>query len=229
MKILVISCDKYQDIFEPFHYCMEKYWPNHPEIIYVTETIKNKFYRTESLDAEWTERVKHAVELIDDDYILMMCDDVFIRDYVNKDRIDYLLSAAKLLKDFCAMSFISGVKPRPDLKVNQIEGLIDIGHVVNDRYHNSVNCTLWKKDMLIKCLTGLPINVDEFEQDKTRFNGEYYTSLNQNWPIKWGRENYRVCVALVRGKWTKECIQFFNSENYYIDFEKRGIVEGDLF
>ena len=39
MIILVASCDKNGDIFEAFHHCIEKYWKNHPEIIYATETL----------------------------------------------------------------------------------------------------------------------------------------------------------------------------------------------
>ena len=46
MKILVLSCDKNKDLWEPFKHCIEKYYPNHPEIIYATETIKNPYYRT---------------------------------------------------------------------------------------------------------------------------------------------------------------------------------------
>ena len=46
MKIVVFSCDACADTFEPFYKCMEKYYPNHPEIIYITETIKNPYYKT---------------------------------------------------------------------------------------------------------------------------------------------------------------------------------------
>lgn len=46
MKILVCSCDKNVDLFLPFHHCMEKYWPTHPEIIYSTESVDNPYYRT---------------------------------------------------------------------------------------------------------------------------------------------------------------------------------------
>ena len=45
MKILVLSCDKNGDLFDAFHHCMEKYYPNHPEIIYATETIQNPYYK----------------------------------------------------------------------------------------------------------------------------------------------------------------------------------------
>jgi len=229
MKILVISCDKYNDLFGPFHYCMEKYWPNHPEIIYVTESVKNPYYRTECLKAEWTVRVKNAAEKIDDDFILMMCDDVFIREPVNEKRIYYILDSLKEVKDFTNCSFISGVKPRPDLEIKPVEGLEDIGYKPRDNYFNTVNCTLWKKDKLLKCLDGPPINVDKFEWDKTRFHGKYFTSMNQNWPIHWGRENNKGHVAITRGKWAQECVDFFNKENYKIDFTKRGITRGDYW
>ena len=46
MKMMVFSCDKCQDTFEAFHKLVEKYYPNHPEIIYITETVKNPYYKT---------------------------------------------------------------------------------------------------------------------------------------------------------------------------------------
>ena len=229
MKILVISCDKYADLFDPFHYCMEKYWQDHPEIIYVTETVKNPYYHTECLNAEWTIRVKHAVENIDDEYILMMCDDVFIRKPVNKDRIKYILDVVKVLQDFCSISFISEWQPRSNLNIVPINNLINIGYRKDDVYYNTVNCNLWKKDMLIKCLSGTPVSVDKFEYDNSKFNGKYYNSINADWPINWGREKGKGHISISRGHWTQECVDFFNSENYYIDFNKRGIIRGDYW
>lgn len=229
MKILVVSCDKYSDLFEPFHYCMEKYWPNHPEIVYVTESIKNPYYRTECLNAEWTTRVLNAASKIDDDYILMMCDDVFIRKPVNKARIDYILDTIKALPNFCSISFISEWLPRASLMIVPIEGLVNIGWRAKDIYYNTVNCNLWKKDMLLKCLEGDPVTVDKFEYDSSKFNGNYYNSINGDWPINWGRENCKRLIGLVRGKWTQECVNFFNNENYKIDFSRRGVIQGDLW
>ena len=46
MKILVLSCDKNIDTFDAFSHCMEKYYKNHPEVIYTTETVKNPYYKT---------------------------------------------------------------------------------------------------------------------------------------------------------------------------------------
>jgi len=227
MKILVLSCDKYEDTFAPFHYCIEKYWPDHPEIIYTTETVINPYYKTVCKNTEWNDRTLAAVNEIDDDYILMMCDDVFIRKPVDTNRLKYLLEAAKTLDDFCCMSFISDIMPRNSLMIIPVNNYTDIGWRKYDKYSNSVNCTLWKKERLVECLSGVPISIDNFESDINRFHGKYYSSINGNWPISWGRENKKRRVALVRGKWTTECVRFFNSENYFIDFSKRGIIEGD--
>ena len=72
MKILVCSCDKDEDIFYAFHHCMEKYYPEHPEIIYATETIKNPYYKTISINYPlelWTKRIRETLRLIEDDKI----------------------------------------------------------------------------------------------------------------------------------------------------------------
>ena len=47
MVILVLSCDKNEDLWQPFHILIEKYYPNHPEIIYATETFGERAGLTE--------------------------------------------------------------------------------------------------------------------------------------------------------------------------------------
>lgn len=50
MYILVCSCDKDEDLFDPFHHCLEKYWPNHPRVVYSTESVINPYYQTITKD-----------------------------------------------------------------------------------------------------------------------------------------------------------------------------------
>ena len=67
MKIVVFSCDNCKDTFIPFHHCLEKYYPDHPEVIYITETIKNPYYKTicknYPLDL-WTKKIREALKEI---------------------------------------------------------------------------------------------------------------------------------------------------------------------
>lgn len=103
MIILVLSCDKNEDIFYAFHHCIEKYWKNHPKIIYATESVINPYYETichnEPLN-KWTKRIRETLEEINDNQILLMIDDCFIRQDVDVDRIEYL---SKQLKDNIAV------------------------------------------------------------------------------------------------------------------------------
>ena len=90
IAIVVMSCDKNQDLWLPFHHCMEKYWKNHPEIFYSTETKVNPYYQTICRDLpidKWTRRVRETVEQIPYKHILLMVDDLFLRDYVDNDLI----------------------------------------------------------------------------------------------------------------------------------------------
>lgn len=73
MKIFVAACDKNSDLFEPFHICMERYWPTHPEILYSTETITNPYYKTICKNyplSQWTKRVRESLWEIDDQVVL---------------------------------------------------------------------------------------------------------------------------------------------------------------
>ena len=83
-----MSCDKNKDLFKPFHDCMEKYWADHPEIIYSTESVVNPYYtticRNLSID-KWTQRVVETVKDLPCRHILLMVDDIFIREKVDND------------------------------------------------------------------------------------------------------------------------------------------------
>ena len=90
LTIVVMSCDKNQDLWFPFYHCMEKYWENHPEIIYSTETKVNPYYPTICRDLpieKWTRRVRETVKDIPSKHILLMVDDLFIREKVDNDLI----------------------------------------------------------------------------------------------------------------------------------------------
>ena len=105
-KIVVMSCDKNQDLFEPFYLCMEKYWKDHPEIIYSTETIENPYYKTICCNLpidQWTKRVCETVKNLNCKHILLTVDDLFIREKVNNDLIWKLTEYVK--GDVAALNF----------------------------------------------------------------------------------------------------------------------------
>lgn len=96
MKILVMSCDKDKDIFEAFYRCMEKNWKGHPEVIYATESVENPYYRTIRKNyplEKWTRRIRETLEEIEEEKVMIINDDCFIREEVDKEGIERVAEA----------------------------------------------------------------------------------------------------------------------------------------
>lgn len=219
MKVLVCSCDKNYDLFEPFYHCIEKYWKEHPEIIYATETIRNPYYKTisinETLD-RWTKRIRKTLNLIDDNEILLMIDDIFIREPVDTKRIDY--ARANLKGNIACFNF-EKVFNQDD----QESGLN--GWKIRKKgspYELSLMCGLWDKEKLLKVLENDsdPWTV-EYNQDTKGFD---YLINSDDYIIDWGYKTFNY-VGVVKGKWSREIIPFFEKEGIKVDYEKRGFVD----
>ena len=215
MKILVLSCDNYSDLFEPFHYCIEKYWIDHPEIIYSTETIINPYYKTICKNypiEKWSKRIHDTVEEIDDDIILMMCDDCFIQSNVNTDRLNEIISQ------------ISGDVASYDL--NEPIGLTyekysDNTYIKTGEYKTSVALSIWQKDKLLKCFN-YEYSPWNFELANTHNNFTFLINGGVL-PIDFGRKLWKDGAwGIVRGKWSINAKKFFDKENFSIDYSKRG-------
>lgn len=219
MKILVCSCDKDEDIFYPFHYCIEKYWKEHPEIIYTTETIKNSYYKTICKNyplEQWTKRIRETLKKIPDNEILLMIDDIFIRNKVDTKRIDYARSNLK--GNIACFNFEKVFNP------NDLESRLD-GWKIRQKgseYELSLMCGLWNKEKLIKILENDsdPWTV-EYKQDTKGYD---YLINSEDYIIDWGYKTFQR-VGLVKGKWSRECKDFFDKEGIKIDYDKRGFID----
>lgn len=218
MTILVLSCDKNSDIFDIFHHCMEKYWRNHPEVVYMTESVENPYYKTICKDYpidKWTRRVRETLGEIDDDKILVMVDDVFIRSVVDVNRVKYV------------ESLIDGNVAFVNFEKSFDENDIDIGlNGIKKRRHGamyeiSMMCGMWSKNKLLRVIESdsSPWGV-EIRQNNCNF--DYYINSGE-YIIDWGYRTWQW-FGLCKGKWCREVVDFFEREGIEIDYEKRGFI-----
>lgn len=214
-----MSCDKNEDLFEPFYVCLEKYWKNHPEVIYSTESVINPYYKTISLNYDlehWTDRVRETVKKIDDDYILFMVDDIFIRETVDNERV---LSLCKYLTDKYA---------NINLQLNGDRDAKFVSEELLERSSGKWNlccmCTLWKKDAMLDLFD---YSTDPWSFEQNNYIKDYKFLISKTGDvINWGRKsNKEWHWGIMRGKWTQECVKFFIKEGLDkdIDFYKRGL------
>lgn len=218
MVIIVSSCDKNEDIFYAFYHCMEKYWKEHPEIIYVTETIQNPYYKTINKNYPielWTKRMREALEEIEDKHVLLMADDLFIREKVDTKR---LKEADKLVKDNVALVNLEKCFNENDKEVAPGFKMRTKGSA----YELSLMCGIWDREKLIHVLDK---DIDcwsiEYNQDTKGYD---YLINGGDFIINFGYEYMKHC-GLKKGKWCREVIPFFEKENIDIDYMKRGFYD----
>lgn len=219
MKILVASCDKNTETFEAFQHCMEKYWKNHPEVIYATETEKNPYYKTISHNIpleNWTKRMRMTLDEIDDDKILLMIDDCFIRDFVDEERIKY---AEENLKDNIAVLNFEKSYDSNDEETDLI-GFKRRQH--GSAYEVSLYCGLWQKDKLYEVLYR-DCNPWEVEGEQNNHGFDYYINSG-DYIINWGYEAFKP-AGIFKGKWCKEIVDFFEREGIKVDYKKKGFCD----
>ena len=217
-KIVVMSCDKNQDLFEPFYLCMEKYWKDHPEIIYSTETIENPYYKTICCNLpidQWTKRVCETVKNLNCKHILLTVDDLFIREKVNNDLIWKLTEYVK--GDVAALNFEFSFDPK-DIPLNSFIMIRN----PKGKFKLSCMCQMWQKRHL---LTLFNTEKDPwlFEKENKAKDFVYLISKDGNF-INWGKPKIGWRWGVVRGKWTRECKEFFDKENINIDYTQRGLL-----
>lgn len=217
-KILVMSCDKNQDLFKPYNYFMEKYWKDHPEIYYSTESVDNPYYKTIHSDLpieKWTKRVVESVKQIDSENILLMVDDIFVRNQVNSELVNNL--------DQYIGGIVAGLNFEKSFDSLDIP-LNDLVSVRNHKgkYKTSLMCQLWNKKALLD-LFDKETTPWDFEEKNESKHYLFLISRYGNF-LNWGYGE-RKWFGIRKGKWCKECKELFDKENIEIDFSIRGFYE----
>ena len=219
MTIIVLSCNKNEDLFYPFKHCLKKYWPKHPEVVYYTDGIINPYYKTipipHELD-EWTRGLREFLSHIKDDKILLMIDDIFIRRPVDAERIKY--AAEHLTGNIALMNF-----ERSWDNTDEATDLIGWKRRQHGSpYEVSLMCGLWQKDKLLDVIARDcdPWTI-ELEQQPCGY--DYYINSG-DYIIDWGYRTFQPC-GVVKGKWSYECASFLTGEGIHLDWYKRGFVE----
>ena len=219
MKIIVLSCSKNKETFYPFWYLMQKYYPNHPEVIYFTDGIINPFYKTIPIkhDLEhWTTGLREFLAKIDDEKILLMIDDCFIRCPVDQKRIE---EAAEYIGGNIALMNFEKSWDENDEETD-LKGWKKRKH--GSEFEVSLMCGIWQKDKLLKVIER-DCNAWEIELNQNSYGFDYYINAG-DYIIDWGYRTFKPC-NIVKGKWSRECKEFLDSEGIVVDYSKKGFVD----
>ena len=210
--ILVLSCDKYEPCWTPFFTLLDKYFTNHPKVYLVTETKKCEYCETINVDSDiWSKRFLEALRKIKNEYVLVMLDDFFIRDYVDVDRINDI----EFTDDIICYNFELEYR-EPAVMLNEWDIQKN-----NQVYLNSCQPTLWCKSKLMQRLYN-SLNPQEWEL--LRIDSKYIHFINNKdliIDIGYRHQDLSIGWGITRGKLSRECRDFLEKEgllNEIVDY-----------
>jgi len=235
-SILINTTDSFEDCWFPFFTLFKKYWPEYTGNIYLnTET---KTYTHEGLNIisiqnnkntpnqriTWSECLIRALNVIDDDIILYMQEDYFLKDFVKNDIVEKFV---QLMHDNYKIDCIHLTDAGGHLGL-QSTFHHKLHHLISpQRYLTNCQAALWKKSTLLSLIRPYE-NAWQFEE----FGSKRAAKLK---PIFLGvsrsfvkHNEFEIIpyifTGIIQGRWNDPVVDLFKKNNIAVDFSKRGFV-----
>lgn len=223
LAIMVLSCDKYSDLWDDFFNLKERFWPDCPFKTFLATDTKE--YTREGVETihfgsirTWSICAQNALRQIDYPYIALFLEDAFIYKTIETDIIiDDLNIFKEKSMDF--MTLERDYKT-PRESVNS--------HVWRTDKHRKwgidTSAAIWKKDFLLKHLKKDDCSAWAFE---VNLCNEALSEKGLEGNIFYDdRKPFNISpVEVVRlGKLTPDSIRFYKKLGYNIDTTKREVI-----
>lgn len=216
ITIIIASADSYNDIFNTFVYFLKMNWKKCPyRIIYSNEVLDANYEGIETIHSgigsSWSTRAKNALKLVTTEYVLLLCDDLFIVDPVAQDDIDTFFSF--LITNnitYCRLLPLSDsdlLYSKPfslyNLGKKRIYGVNLMAGLFNRDFMETVikedNLTGWQIERM---QNDIARNAEEgFYEDKLLCNKNYLNLLHCVQKGKWIRKSKKILEKKMGKKW----------------------------
>lgn len=231
--VVVCSCDKYSDLWEPFFTLFHAYWPECPYPVVLN--TESKVYARNDMEIRvfspykegetvpYGKRMKDCLSAVETTYVLLMLDDFFLRDKVNQEKMDRMIEWLETNPDVTCFNF-DCVKDEYDIADGRFEGFKRRSKYGDYRYN--MQAGIWRTEALINAWK-------EFESPwqwevfgnmrswKKRINVYCLLDMKES-PINYGKKK-GLTWGVVRGQWIVEDVaMLFEKHGVDVDFSLRG-------
>lgn len=214
LTLLVSSCDKYAVCWNPFVHGLQKYWPDHPRTIFITNKLQPEEFESIQIypDRGWADNLIFALEKIDSPYILYAQEDYWISRPIDQNNItDYLDLLRGGLVDYIRLR----PAPPPDTPFMHDTRLGVISP--HSRYRTSLQMALWRKSVLRDLLMEKesPWRFEEEGSRRSMLTQFVFTCVRS---ISDG-VSYTF-TAIINGEWAPCAYEYAKEESVFIDYSK---------
>jgi hypothetical protein len=214
--IVINSCDKYSDAWDPFFTLFFRYWPDCPlRLILISNGLEYKDARVATHkiinDLGWSGNLIETLKSIPEEYIIYMQEDYFLKEKVDNEKV---LSALKLMTETNAAYLRFYPCPGPDLPFGNNQEVGTISRAAS--YRNSTQASIWDKQVLFSLLNSKETGWDfETKGGLERSRQIERPFLAYKKPII----NY-ICTAIEKGQYRRDAIKFCKKEGIIINTKR---------
>lgn len=212
LAIVIASCDKYSDLWEPLFGEFFRHWPDCPFPLYlVANHERYQDPRVTTLlagdDIDWSSTITAALDQINHSHVLFWIDDAFLAAKVDTSKVGhYLVRMHELDANFLRLR----PNPRPKQKLDTEIGLL----AAEAAYRVSLFATIWNMNTLRQILRSGE-SAWEFEMkgtERSRTMVGFYTVLS---------DVFNYLHGVERGIWIRPIAMTLEKLGYRLDYQRR--------
>lgn len=236
-SILVNTCDKFEDCWEPFFKLFSFYWPDYKGKIYLNTEYKTYEYgnldiisiksceiKQDAHKITWSECLKRSLEAIDSEIVLYMQDDYFLKDTVKSDLVEMYSGLMTENKEIDCLHLTDQAVIAAE-KSKKFNGLYTVAS--NQNYLISCQAALWRKKTLLSYLRVYENawQFEEFGSQRAAKQKHNFYVVDRNF-VKFNKYEIipYIFTGIIQGRWFEEVVPLFEKHNIQIDYSKRGFV-----
>lgn len=218
IAILVMSCDDYADLWDPFINCFEKYWPDcpYPKFIATETLLCNDRFFSETIIAGralWSDRLDFALSKIKQEHLIIFCEDYLLCDRVSNEKIQ---SFVNISRKYSAGNLRLSPSPFPD---HILPGEDGIGEVKKGaQYRISTQVGIWSKRYLLQ-FAGLHVNAWDFERAGSAISNNFEQPI-----LSTTKHFFPFIDSVHRGKWEDQGVLLCERNGILIDSTHRLVM-----
>lgn len=238
-SILINTCDKFDDCWKPFFQLWSTYWDNCNGKIYLNTEYKDFSFNGLEITplkvceknniprnkrATWSQCLKWALEAIQDDIVLYLQEDYFLKASVKNEIVENFVQLMHMNPQIkCIHLTDQAVSSSDNDDYPQLNKVI-----LNQRYRVSCQAALWRKQELLDLIREEDDawEFEEFGSERSAVLKSDYYAVDKNWVrINEFEIIPYVFTGIIQGRWFEEVIPLFEKHNITVDYEKRGFVK----
>lgn len=206
MTMLILSCDKFSDLWDGHVKLLEQNWPNREmETYIVTDVPTDKTYPNVKViaagkECEWSDRLAYALKQVKTDFVFITLDDYFLIKPVQQQAIVSLLEMMEKEK----LDYVRLFKRPKRATRQELAGYPGIYHIETTcDYSVNLYAGIWKKDFLVNTVR-LPLNAWKFEVSLHKRAVEYGATC-----VVSLRNEFQILDVVRKGKLLHKSARYF--------------------